>query len=165
MILITSSPLLSSFSFYTLICYIHLSGYIVFVKKSDKEFLILWTDFFLLNRLHAYYFSHIHLCGDYSWSLSSARNLWYVNVLIYKVPNCFSHVQLFATLWTLAHQAPLSMGYSRSEYWNALPLPSPGDLPNPGIESVSLRSPALTSRLFITSTTWEALMYTIEGYS
>ena len=75
------------------------------------------------------------------------------------MPSCFSHVQLFATLWTLAHQAPLSMGYSRSESWNALPLPSPGDLPNPGMESVSLRSPALTSRRFITSTTWETLMY------
>ena len=51
-----------------------------------------------------------------------------------------SHVQLFATLWTVAHQAPLSMGFSRPEYWSGLPFPSPGDLPNPGIE---LRSPAL----------------------
>ena len=51
-----------------------------------------------------------------------------------------SRVQLFATPWTVTHQAPLSMGFSRQEYWSGLPLPSPGDLPNPGIEP---RSPAL----------------------
>ena len=51
-----------------------------------------------------------------------------------------SRVRLFATLWTEAYQAPLSMGFSRQEYWSGLPFPSPGDLPDPGIES---GSPAL----------------------
>ena len=46
-------------------------------------------------------------------------------------------VQLFVTPWTVAHQAPLSMGCSRQEYWSGLPFPSPGDLPNPGIEPKS----------------------------
>ena len=46
----------------------------------------------------------------------------------------FSFVLLFATLWIVAHQAPLSMGFSRQEYWSGLPCPSPGDLPYPGIE-------------------------------
>ena len=55
----------------------------------------------------------------------------------------FSCVRLFATLWTVAHQAPLSMGFSRQEYWSGLPCPSSGDLPDPGIEPVSLVSPAL----------------------
>ena len=54
----------------------------------------------------------------------------------------FSPVQLFATLWTLTCQAPLSMGFSRQEYWNGLPCPHPGDLPNPGIKPASLMSPA-----------------------
>ena len=45
-----------------------------------------------------------------------------------------SRVQLFVTPWTIGRQAPLSMGFSRQEYWNGLPFPSPGDLPNPGIE-------------------------------
>ena len=45
----------------------------------------------------------------------------------------FSHFRLFVTLWTVACQAPLSMGFSRQEYWGRLPFPSPGDLPNPGI--------------------------------
>ena len=51
-----------------------------------------------------------------------------------------SHVQLFATPWTVVHKAPLSLGFSRQEYWSGLPFPSPGDLPDPGIE---LGSPAL----------------------
>ena len=51
-----------------------------------------------------------------------------------------SPVRLFATLWTAARQAPVSMGFSRREHWSGLPCPPPGDLPNPGIEP---RSPAL----------------------
>ena len=58
-----------------------------------------------------------------------------------------SHVQLFATPWTVACQAPLSMGFSRQEYWNGLPVPSPGDLLNPGIKP---RTPTLASRFFTT---------------
>ena len=58
--------------------------------------------------------------------------------------------------WTGAHQAPLSMGFSRQEYWSGLPFPSPEDLPNPGIKLVPLVSPALAGRFFTTSATWEA---------
>ena len=63
----------------------------------------------------------------------------------------FSYVCLCATLWTVARQAPLSIGFSRQEYWSGLPCPPSGDLPNPGIELVSL---ALTGRFFITRVTW-----------
>ena len=58
-----------------------------------------------------------------------------------------SRVQLFAILWTVGHQAPLSMGFPRQEYWSGLPFPSPGDLPDPGIKpgSPSLQADALTS--------------------
>ena len=70
--------------------------------------------------------------------------------------NCFSCVWLIVTLWTAAHQAPLSMGFSRQEYWSGLPCPSPGDLLYPGIELVSLTSLALASGFFTTSATWEA---------
>ena len=58
-----------------------------------------------------------------------------------------SRVQLFGTPWTTVHQAPLSMGFPRQEYWSELPFPSPGDLPNPGIEprSPTLRADALPS--------------------
>ena len=65
----------------------------------------------------------------------------------------FSRIQLFATLWTVAHQVPLSMGFSRQEYWDGLPYHPPGDLPKPGMESMSLVSPALAGKFFTTSTT------------
>ena len=51
--------------------------------------------------------------------------------------------------WTIAHQDPLSMGFSRQEYWSGLPLPPPGDLPHPGIKPESPISPALAGRVFI----------------
>ena len=68
----------------------------------------------------------------------------------------FSHVQLFATPWIVAHQAPLSMEFSRPEHWSRLLCPPPGDIPNPGIEPMSLMSPALASGFFTTRATWEA---------
>ena len=68
----------------------------------------------------------------------------------------FNHVQLFATLWTKAYQAPLSTGFFRQEYWSGLPCRAPGALPNPGIEPASLTSPALAGRFFTTNTVWEA---------
>ena len=61
-----------------------------------------------------------------------------------------SSVQLFATPWTVAHQAPLSLGFSRQEYWSGLPFPPPGDLPDPVIELISPVSPALAGRFFTT---------------
>ena len=63
-------------------------------------------------------------------------------ILCCAVPSSFSHVWLFATLWTVGHQALLSMGFSRQEYRSGLSCPSPGDLPDWGIESMSLMSPA-----------------------
>ena len=68
-----------------------------------------------------------------------------------------SPVQLFATLWTVAHQVPLSMGFPRQECWGGLPVPSPGYLPDPGIESVFLVSPTLSGEFFTTTATWEAM--------
>ena len=68
----------------------------------------------------------------------------------------FSLVQLFATPWRVALQAPLSMEFSRQEYWSGLPRPPSGDLPNPGIKPRSLISPTLAGGLFTTSATWGA---------
>ena len=81
-------------------------------------------------------------------------NLLFLNSkLIYRVGKVkvkvksLSHVQLFVTPWPIAYQASPSMGFSRQEYWNGLPSPSPGDLPNPGIEpgSAALETDTLTS--------------------
>ena len=67
----------------------------------------------------------------------------------------FSRVGLFVTLWTVALQAPLSMGFSRQEYWSGLTCPPLGDISSPGIEPVSLTSPALVGGFFATSDTWK----------
>ena len=73
------------------------------------------------------------------------------------VQSCvLSRVQLFVAPWTVARQAPLSMGFSRQEYWSGLPFPPAGDLPNPGTEPISLASPALAGGFLTTSATWEA---------
>ena len=63
---------------------------------------------------------------------------------------------MFCDPWTVAHHAPLSMGFSRQEYCSGLPCPPPGDLPDPGIKPVSLTSPVLAGGFFITGATWEA---------
>ena len=65
----------------------------------------------------------------------------------------FSFVQLFVTLWIIAHQAPLFMGFFRQEYWSGLSCPAPGDLPNLGTEPTSLGALALAGGFFSTSTT------------
>ena len=61
----------------------------------------------------------------------------------------------FLTPWTVALQPLLSMGFSRQEYWNGFPFPSPGDLSDPGIESATPTSPALAGRFFTTEPPWK----------
>ena len=70
--------------------------------------------------------------------------------------SCSVMPESFATPWSVAHQASLSMRFPRLESWTGLPLPSPGDLPNPGIKPASLAPPALAGGFFSTCTTWEA---------
>ena len=80
------------------------------------------------------------------------------SLLQHHMLSCFSCVKLFAASWSVIHQAPLSMGFFRQEYWSGLPFPTPGDLPIPGMEPTSLVSPALVGRFFTSSATWEALL-------
>ena len=61
--------------------------------------------------------------------------------------------------WTVAHKAPLSMGFSWQGYWSGLPFPPPGDLPDSGIEPVSPESPALVGGFFTSSATWEIIVF------
>ena len=74
-----------------------------------------------------------------------------VNTLKESSVCAFSRVQLFAIPWTAAHQAPLSMEFSRQEYWNRLPFPTPGDFPDLGIKPESLASLALAGSFFTTA--------------
>ena len=78
--------------------------------------------------------------------------------------SCFSCVLLFETPWAVALQAPLSMGFSCQEYWSRFSFLSPGDLPNPGIEPMSHKSPALAGGFFTTSITWEAQAFQYSAF-
>ena len=80
----------------------------------------------------------------------------YIYKYIYCCAQSLSHVQLFAAPWTVVHQALLSMGFCRQEYWSVLLFPSPGDLPNSGVEP---RSPALQADSFMTLETENTLSY------
>ena len=72
------------------------------------------------------------------------------------VVSVLSRAQLFVPPWAADHQAPLSMRFSRQEYWGGLPFPTPGDLPNSGMEPMSLAPLALAGRFFTTSTAMKA---------
>ena len=72
-----------------------------------------------------------------------------------------SHVQLFVTPWTVAYQLPPSMRFSRQEYWSGLPFPSPGDLPDPGIEP---RSPALQADALLSEPPEKLLVIIVSIY-
>ena len=74
-------------------------------------------------------------------------NVCYVCV---HLPSCIRHFATPWTIWTLAHQAPLSVEFSRQEYWSRLPFPTPGNLPDSGIKAPSLASPALAPGFFTT---------------
>ena len=94
----------------------------------------------------------LHSICQQIWTTQQWPQDWKRSVFIpipEKWVKSLSHVRLFATPWTVAHQAPPSTGFSRQEYWSGVPFPSPGDLPNPGIEpgSPALLADALTTEL------------------
>ena len=84
---------------------------------------------------------------------------WEEQVTLYSDHLSYSRVRLFVTQWAITLQAPLSLEFSRQEYGSGLPCPLPGDLPNRGIKSTFLRSPALAGAFLTTSDTWEALKW------
>ena len=122
-----------------------------FLKKSceDKQFTWLWKLLhswkasgwkvywfpkFKTNKLHKNSCLEIYISPSYIYI--PLFYMEYIYICTYpplKWSESLSHVRLFATPWTVACPAPLSMGFSRQEYWSGLPFPSPGDLPNPGL--------------------------------
>ena len=95
-----------------------------------------------------------YVCTQPCSCIQTHVNFVFLNCITFNMPTlrgcacAFSPVWLFATPWTVACQAPLSMGFSRQNYWSGLPFPPLGDLPDPGIELVSLESPALVGGFF-----------------
>ena len=76
---------------------------------------------------------------------------------VHGVTKSWTWLSNWTTTWTVAHQASLSMRFSKQEFWSGLPFPPPADLPNPGIDPMSLMSPAWVGEFFTTNTTWEAM--------
>ena len=99
-------------------------------------------------------FSPVSPAGNLSLGERGRKRGWLLTCIRACV---FSHVRFFGTPWTLAHQAPLSMGFSRQEYWSGLPCPPPGDLPDPGIQPAS---PASQADSLPTEPPWEAWLLT-----
>ena len=103
-------------------------------------------------------------------NLTSNGSMLLQSVLYHSLPNhacmltSFSHVWLFVTLWTAAHQGPLSMGFFGQEYWSVLPCPPPGDPLHPGIEPASLASPTLQVDSLVLNH-WRSPCLTICGNS
>ena len=107
--------------------------------------------------------SQLHFC----WAIKSHIYVFvhipsYICTRTCMCASCFSRVWLIVRLWTVAHQAPLSMGFSSQEYWSGLPYTPRGDLPDPEIKPMSLMSLALEGRFFTTSTTWKAHICTYK---
>ena len=101
--------------------------------------------------------THISCIGRQILYHRALREVIYVCVCVH-VLSSFSCVWLFVTIWTVAHQGPLSMGFFRQEYWNGLLCPPSGDLPDQGIKPTSFTSPTLAGGFCTTSATWEAHM-------
>ena len=121
----------------------------------------LFVKFFLIT-VYQFFFLPYFFC----FLLQFYWGILYVNVTCLKLRHvcvymltCFSRVQLLGTLWTVARQAPVFMGFSRQEHWSGLPWPPPGALSNPGTKLMSLTYPALAARFFTTRATWEAFWH------
>ena len=131
-------------------------------------FVYIWTGRNLLGS-DFYHIEGKHKVGNFNcqvqiwiltWWACHSSHLWFVPslfilIILLVCAKSLSHVWLFVTLWTVVCQAPLSMGFSRQEYWSGLPFPLPGDCPHPSIKPASLTSPALAGEFSTTSATWE----------
>ena len=90
--------------------------------------------------------------NDFHWWFLTKLDIVLARVCV----QTLSCVRLFAAPWTVSRQAPLSLGFPGQEYWSGKPFPPPGDLPDPGMEPMSLMSPALAGGFFTTGAIWEA---------
>ena len=107
-----------------------------------------------------WFFFHCSYFVIFKSSFYSEFSLYIVMKVKVKV-KLLSRVGLFVTLWTVTHQAPQSMGFSRQEYWSGVPFPSPGDLPDPGIKP---RSPALEADILTSETPGKPIYIVIAPF-
>ena len=112
----------------------------------------------MMSKVFTYFF-RLTSCYFSLWCLSFSHD-----TCVCSVAQLLSFVGLFVTLWTVEHQALLSREFSKQEYWNGLPFPTPGDLPDPGIEPASLASPALAGEFFTTVPPGKPLIHDFNSF-
>ena len=134
---------------------------------SHKSFIILaltfdsiWVNFHIFYEVGIPFhsFAHDYLIPEALVENTILSPFNFLNTLVknhVSVLSHFSRTQFCATLQSVVHQTPLSMGFSKQEYWSSLPCPPPGDLLDPGIKPASLVSPARAGEFFTNSATWE----------
>ena len=119
------------------------------------------TFAFFNDTFHWWIHRHVHVYDQITWKIKENKFSIIKSIYLnYPCTGASKSLQSCLTLcdpWTVAHQAPPSMGFSRQEYWSVLPFPSPGDLPNPGIKPASPTSLALAGRFFTTGATRKVL--------
>ena len=121
---------------------VYMCIYIYLLEKKKQYILFfLWISFVIHWLCASSLILIIMQTFPLKWKVMVSHMVWFAHA------QSLSHIQLFVTLWTVAHQPPLTMGFPREEYWNGLSFSSPGDLPNPGIEP---KPPALASGFFTT---------------
>ena len=154
-IIIVFIVIIDTFQFISL--YHFILGFLFFPpflpEKSHPYFFLYWRPSLLDHFLTIW-----NTCFRIFFYLKTIllRYNWHANCIHIRVLSHFSHVQLCATLWTVTYQAPLSMGFSRQEYWSGLPCPPSGDLHDSEIKPTSLTSTFIAAGFFTTSATWEA---------
>ena len=118
------------------------------IGNQNRTFILSFCFTIAINKV---LFNNKHYYYAYMQPLSSKSRHH-----LYHYKEQESHIRLFTAPQTIARQAPLSMGFSRQEYWSKFPFPTPEDLPDPGIELTTLMSPTLAGRFFLPLPTWEA---------
>ena len=119
-------------------------------------YMCIYTYIHTYTHIYIYIYIHIYIHTRYIHTHTYIYIHTHIYILCVCVLSHFRCVWPFLTRWTLARQAPLSMGFSRQEYFSRLPCPAPGDLPDPGVEPMSLTFLALAGGFFTTRATWEA---------
>ena len=114
------------------------------------------THMHMHTHTHTYIYIYIYILSHILFHFGLSQDVEY-NSLCYT--SVAQSCPTLCDLWTVAHHAPLSLGFSRQEYWSALPFPPPGDLPDPGIEPMSPISPALASGYFTTVPNGKLVLY------
>ena len=148
-------PLISRILLFHLSCTTDVPFFLIYLLSSILKFLFQLQEMISLNGKDQSLIQGISL-ANLPYNSPQTRGMFEKRYKYSIVCQLLSHVLFIAIAWTVAHQAPLSMGFSRQEYWSGLPFPSPGDLPHPGIEP---GSPVLQANSLLSESAGKQVQY------